>query len=44
MVWSIRKSSMQRRWIERIEGTRAVAVMPEGQRVFEQAFGVRFPV
>jgi DNA-binding transcriptional ArsR family regulator len=35
---------MQRRWIRRIEGTRAVAVMPEGRRVFEEAFGVRFPV
>ena len=35
---------MQRQWIRRIDGTRAVAVMPEGRRVFEQAFGVRFPV
>jgi DNA-binding transcriptional ArsR family regulator len=35
---------MQRQWIRRVDGTRAVAVMPEGRRVFEQAFGVRFPV
>jgi DNA-binding transcriptional ArsR family regulator len=30
-------------WIRRIEGTRAVAVTPVGQRVFRDEFGVRVP-
>ena len=28
-------------WIRRVEGTRAVAITPRGQRSFRDAFGVR---
>jgi hypothetical protein len=28
-------------WIRRVEGTRAVAITPKGQRSFRDAFGVR---
>lgn len=33
--------SFEEGWIRRIEGTRAVAVTPKGQRVFREALGVR---
>ncbi len=33
--------SFDKNWIRRIEGTRAVAVTPRGQRVFREEFGVR---
>lgn len=33
--------SFANHWIRRIEGTRAVAVTPKGQRIFREKFGVR---
>jgi DNA-binding transcriptional ArsR family regulator len=32
---------LDRGWVRRIEGSRAVAVTPKGRRVFREAFGVR---
>jgi DNA-binding transcriptional ArsR family regulator len=32
---------LDRGWLRRIEGTRAVAVTPKGQRIFREAFGLR---
>jgi DNA-binding transcriptional ArsR family regulator len=33
--------SLAKAWIRRIDGTRAVAVTPKGQRIFREAFGAR---
>jgi DNA-binding transcriptional ArsR family regulator len=33
--------SLSRGWVRRIDGTRAVAVTPKGQRAFREAFGMR---
>jgi DNA-binding transcriptional ArsR family regulator len=33
--------SLERRWIRRIDGTRAVAVTPHGRRVFRETFGAQ---
>ena len=33
--------SFSKNWIRRVEGTRAVAVTPKGQRVFREDFGMR---
>ena len=33
--------SFEEGWIRRIEGTRAVTIMPKGQRIFREAIGVR---
>jgi hypothetical protein len=31
---------LQKGWIRRIDGTRAVAITPKGQRTFREHFGV----
>ena len=35
--------SLEEGWIRRIDGTRAVAITPKGQRVFREVFGMRAP-
>jgi DNA-binding transcriptional ArsR family regulator len=35
---------IERRWIKRIEGTRAVALTPQGRRAFQNAFDIRVAV
>jgi hypothetical protein len=34
-------TSLERGWVRRLPGTRAVAVTPKGSRIFREEFGVR---